>query len=308
MAATYKDYYKLLGVERNANDEDIAHAFKKLARKYHPDLNPNNKKAEERFKEINEAYEVLKDPEKRKLYDQLGPNWKQGQAFNGEPGFEGTHFTFNGRSFDGAGFSDFFETLFGGGRSQQRPFGPDPFGGFTQRPRKGRDIEAELFLSLEDVLRGGAQNVTVRTANGPRDLKIQVPAGILEGKKLRLSGQGESISGGRAGDLFLKVIYKPHPKFRVQGKDLLMDLPLTPWEAVLGTRVNVETLDGTIELAIPAGTSSGKKFRLRGRGMGSGTNRGDILVQAMIRVPTTLSEDEKRRWEELAVRSTFRVR
>ena len=153
MAVEYKDYYKLLGVERSAGADEIARAYKKLARKYHPDLNPGNKQAEDKFKDINEAYEVLKDPEKRRMYDQLGPNWQHGQQFQGAPGFENMHFNFNGQNFDGAGFSDFFETLFGGRGSR---FGGDPFGGFRQQqPRRGRDVEAELPRPLEEVARGG---------------------------------------------------------------------------------------------------------------------------------------------------------
>ncbi|MBQ9536682.1 MAG: DnaJ domain-containing protein [Desulfovibrionaceae bacterium] len=307
MAAQYKDYYNLLGVNKNANDEEIAHAFKKLARKYHPDLNPNNKQAEEHFKEINEAYEVLKDPQKRKLYDQLGPNWQQGQGFNGEPGFEGTHFTFNGKSFDGSGFSDFFETLFGDG-TKRGGFGGDPFAQFSSRQRRGSDVEAELFLTLEEVAKGGTHSVTVNTRQGPKTLQVRVPAGFEEGKKLRLQGQGEKVRGGVAGDLFLKVRYKPHDYFRVQDRDLLCELALTPWEAVLGTHANVRTLDGTVEISIPPGTSSGRKFRLRGKGLGSGQNRGDILVQAMIKVPATLTSAEKALWEQLAAQSSYVAR
>ena len=293
---------------RGASEEEIARAFKKQARKYHPDLNPNNKQAEEKFKEVNEAYEVLKDPEKRRLYDQLGPNWKQGQAFHGEPGFEGAHFTFNGKSFDGSGFSDFFETLFGGQGGGSRPFGPDPFGGFYSRPRRGRDIESELTLSLEEVVRGGKRTVTVRTPQGPKSLEVNLPSGIAEGKKLRLTGQGEPQVGGTPGDLFLQIRYRPHERFRVQGKDLICDLPLTPWEAVLGTRADVATLEGSVELSIPAGTSSGRKFRLRGKGLGSPSDRGDILVQAMIRVPSAISDEEKALWQQLATVSAFRAR
>ncbi|MBQ7738827.1 MAG: J domain-containing protein [Desulfovibrionaceae bacterium] len=314
MAVQYKDYYKLLGVDKNSSDEVIAKAFKKLARKYHPDLNPNNKEAEEHFKEINEAYEVLKDPEKRRLYDQLGPNWQnaQHQGFGGQ-GFGGTHFTFDGKGFDGAGFSDFFETLFGdkarggfgGGRGG---FGADPFGSFSQRPRRGRDVETELFLSLEEVAKGGSRKVTVNTPNGPKQLDIRVPAGIEEGKKLRLQGQGTPMPGGTAGDLFLKIRYKPHDRFKVEGRDLICDLPITPWEAVLGTKASVKTLDGEVEINVPAGTSSGRKFRLRGKGLGSGNNRGDILLQAMIKVPATLKDEEKVLWDKLAALSSYRAR
>ncbi|MBQ7608239.1 MAG: J domain-containing protein [Desulfovibrionaceae bacterium] len=307
MSTTYKDYYKLLGVDRKATDEEITRAFKKLARKYHPDLNPNNKKAEENFKEVNEAYEVLKDPQKRKLYDQLGPNWQHGQAFQGEPGFEGAHFTFNGRSFDGSGFSDFFETLFGGGGHGGSPFGPDPFAGFSQKSRRGRDIESELFLSLEDVVTGGSRQVTVSTSMGPKSLSITIPKGIAEGKKLRLSGQGEPSTSGIAGDLFLTVRYKPHERFRVDGENLVCDVHLAPWEALFGCRVAVPTLEGSVELSIPPGTSSGKKFRLRGKGLGSPRSRGDILVQVMIRVPQAVSGEEEALWRKLAEVSSFRA-
>lgn len=313
MAVVYKDYYKLLGVDRGAKAEDIARSYKRLARKYHPDLNPGNKQAEDKFKEINEAYEVLKDPEKRRLYDQLGPNWQHGQQFNGEPGFENVHFTFNGKNFDGGGFSDFFETLFGGGNghgfpggaSAGRPnFGPDPFGGFSSRPRRGRDIEAQLDLTLEEVGQGGHRQVTVQTANGPKTLDVNIPAGIRDGAKLRLSGQGEGASGGNPGDLFLKVRYLPHDRFVVEDGNLLTDVALAPWEAALGGQVEVITLDGQISLTIPAGTCSGRKFRLRGKGLGNG----DLLVRAMIKVPSQLSMEERECWQQLEKISQFKAR
>lgn len=314
MAVAYKDYYKLLGVGRNAKSQDIAKAYKKLARQYHPDLNPGNKQAEEKFKEINEAYEVLKDDEKRRLYDQLGPNWQHGQQFHGEPGFENVHFTFNGKNFDGNGFSDFFETLFGGGAgrgfssqgaSAGRPnFGPDPFGGFSSRPRRGRDIEAQLDLTLEVVASGGHRQVTVQTVQGPKTLDVNVPAGIKEGAKLRLAGQGEGILGGSAGDLFLKVRYVPHPSYTVEDDNLLTDVALSPWEATLGCQVEVPTLGGTVSLNIPAGSSSGRKFRLRGKGLG----KGDLLVRVMVKVPAELSTRERDLWQELAAASSFKAR
>ena len=313
MAVEYKDYYKLLGVERSASAEQISRAYKKLARQYHPDLNPGNKQAEEKFKEINEAYEVLKDPEKRKLYDQLGPNWQHGQNFQGAPGFENMHFSFNGQGFDGAGFSDFFETLFGGARGSRggrtsAGFGADPFSGFSARPRRGRDVEAELSLSLEDVARGGKRSVTIQTGSGPKTLEVNVPAGIREGAKLRLAGQGEAAPGGSAGDLFLRVRYLPHPLFKVDGDNLQSDVWLAPWEAALGARVPVRTLDGEVELNIPAGTSSGRKFRLRGKGLGSVVARGDLLARVMIRVPEQLTDNERELWNKLAETSAFSAR
>lgn len=312
MSVTYKDYYKLLGVTRSAKADEIAKAYKKLARKYHPDLNPGNKQAEEKFKEINEAYEVLKDADKRRLYDQLGPNWQHGQQFQGEPGFENVHFTFNGKNFDGSGFSDFFETLFGGGNqgfgnagSTGRPnFGPDPFGGFSSRPRRGRDVEAQLELTLEEVARGGHRQVTVQTARGPKTLDVNVPKGIREGAKLRLAGQGDGVPGGNAGDLFLKVRYLPHARFKVEDGNLHADVALAPWEAVLGCQVEVPTLEGSVSLNIPAGSSSGRRFRLRGKGLGDG----DMLVRVMVRVPAELSDSERELWQKLATISVFNAR
>lgn len=309
MAVSYKDYYKLLGVERGARAEEISKAYKKLARQYHPDLNPGDKQAEDKFKEINEAYEVLKDPEKRKLYDQLGPEWQHGQQFQGNPGFGNAHFTFNGQRFDGSGFSDFFETLFGGaGGGRGAQFGPDPFGGFSSRSRRGRDVEAELSLSLEEALRGGRRAVTLQMPQGPKTLEVNVPAGIREGAKLRLAGQGDPAPGDTPGDLFLRVRYLAHPLFKVEGENLHCDVALAPWEAALGARVAVPTLEGEVELSIPAGSSSGRKFRLRGKGLGSGVNRGDLLARVMIKVPARLSAEESELWQKLAQVSSFKAR
>ncbi len=311
MAVSYQDYYKLLGVSREAKAEEISKAYKKLARKYHPDLNPGNKEAEEKFKEINEAYEVLKDPEKRKLYDQLGPDWQHGQQFQGNQGFDNMHFNFNGQDMGGADFSDFFESLFGGaGRSSRgAQFGADPFGGFSQRPRRGRDVEAELPLTLEEVNKGGKRSVTLKMPKGPKTLEVNIPAGIRDGAKLRLSGQGDpSASGGPAGDLFLRVRYLPNDRFKVDGDNLHCDLPLAPWEAVLGAKVPVPTLDGEVELTIPPGSSSGRKFRLRGKGLGSPSNRGDLLVKVMIKVPAELGDEARELWQKLASVSKFNAR
>lgn len=297
----YKDYYKLLGVERGAGADEISRSFKKLARKYHPDLNPGDATAEGKFKEINEAYEVLKDPEKRRLYDQLGPNWQHGQQFQGEPGFENVHFTFNGKNYDGSGFSDFFETLFGGRGGGGGHFGPDPFGGFSSRPRRGRDVESPMSISLEDAMRGGNRKITLKTGQGERTLDVNVPPGIRDGAKLRLSGQGEPVPGGSPGDLFLRVQYAPHPKFRVEGDNLHVDAWIAPWQAVLGAKVPVPTLEGEVELNVPPGSSSGRKLRIRGKGVGSGANRGDLLVRIMIRVPAKIGAEEEELWRKLSV-------
>ena len=319
MAVSYKDYYQSLGVERSATTEEIAKAYKKLARKHHPDLNPGNASAEEKFKEINEAYEVLKDTEKRKLYDQLGHNWQHGQQFQGAPGFENMNFTFNGQSFGGAGgaggagFSDFFEMLFGqaaggAGGARRGGFGPDPFGNFSAHQRRGRDVEAEMSLTLEDALRGGKRSITLSGAHAGRTLEVNVPAGIREGAKLRLAGQGDYVPNGTSGDLFLRIRYLPDPRFAVEGDTILYDLPLTPWEAVLGVKVRVPTLEGDIELSIPEGTSAGRKFRLRGRGMGNAGARGDQMVRVMIKSPDNLSDEERTLWQSLAEISRFRAR
>ncbi len=314
MAVSYKDYYKVLEVERAAPTEDIAKSFKKLARKYHPDLNQGDAVAEEKFKEINEAYEVLKDTEKRKLYDQLGHNWQHGQQFQGAPGFE--QFNFNRQNFGGfngggGDFSDFFESLFGqAGRGCQRQthFGPDPFGGFSQKQRQGRTIEAEIAISLEDALKGGRRTVTINSTQGPRTLEVNVPAGVREGVKLRLSGQGESAPGGVAGDLLLRITYQADARFTVDGTDISYDVPLAPWEAVLGTKVDVPTLEGSVTLTVPAGTSSGRRFRIRGRGMGTNGQRGDQIVRVVIKSPTELSTQEQDLWIQLRECATFTAR
>lgn len=300
MAVAYKDYYKLLDVPRTASRDDIARAYKKLARQYHPDLNPGDAAAEERFKDINEAYEVLKDDEKRRLYDQLGPNWKDGQQFQGAPGFENFHFNFNGgQGFSGGDFSDFFETLFGGARAQGG-FGADPFGGFSSRSRRGRDVEAEVSITLEEARKGGEKTFSLNGADGPRTLRVNIPAGIRDGAKLRLSGQGRP--GSPAGDLFLTVRFAPHPSFQVDGDTIICEVSVTPWEAVLGTRTRVPTLEGTVEMSIPAGSGSGRKLRLRGKGLGPVSARGDEIVRVAIRVPdpATLSPRQKELWNELA--------
>lgn len=314
MAVSYQDYYKLLGVDRGAKPEEISRSFKKLARKYHPDLNPGNKEAEEKFKEINEAYEVLKDPEKRKLYDQFGSDWQHGQQFSGQgQDFGGMHFDFGSGGSGGMGggdFSDFFESLFGNARGGHGGgFGSDAFGGFSQRPRRGSDVEAELPLTLAEALKGGKRNITLEMGGAPKNFEVNIPAGIKDGKKLRLTGKGNpSHNGGPAGDLFLRISYLPDKHFKVDGDNLHCDIYLSPWEAVLGAKVPVPTLEGNVELKIPAGTSSGRKFRLRGKGMGTPSKRGDLLVKVMISVPSELTEEERELWQKLADISKFNPR
>lgn len=331
MSVEYKDYYKLLGVSRESSKDEISKAYKKLARKYHPDLNPNNKEAEDKFKDINEAYEVLRDDEKRRLYDQLGPNWKHGQQFQGAPGFEGFNFgpgggNFNFSSSGGAGgaFSDFFEMIFGGMRGGQpggsqsgqfggSGFGADPFAGFSSRggmPQRGGDIETSITLSLEEVYSGGKKNITLQGRSGDvKSLEVNIPRGVKPGARIRLAGQGQpGISGGGAGDLYLKVQISAHSKYKIDGNNIIYALPLAPWEAALGAKIRVPTLDGEVELNIQPGTGSGRKLRLRDRGLGSGAGRGDQLVMVEIVLPEKMSEDEEKLWRELAGKSKFKAR
>ncbi len=312
MAVEYKDYYKLLGVSRGASKEEISKAYKKLARKYHPDLNPDNKGAEAKFKDINEAYEVLKDDEKRRLYDQLGPNWQHGQNFQRPQGFENFQFNFGGpgggQRFDASGFSDFFETLFGGA-GRGAGFGPDPFGGFSQRSRRGRDVEATLALTLEEAYTGGKKNLTLQSPEGPKNLAVNIPAGVREGARIRLARQGQPAqSGGEPGDLYLRVELSRHNKFGLDGNNVIYTLNLAPWEAVLGVKARIPTLDGAVDLTIPPGQSSGKKLRLRGKGMGGGQDKGDQFVVINIVVPEFSSPKELELWKKLAESSTFSAR
>jgi len=327
----YKDYYKLLGVSRSAPRDEISKAFKKLARKYHPDLNPNNEAAEAKFKEINEAYEVLKDEKKRKMYDQFGSNWEHGQNFQPPPGYENMNFG-GGGGFQGGGFSDFFETIFGGaagpggagfrGGFQQGGYGGGGGfgggGGYQQRPRRGSDSEATYELTLDEAFRGGAKSITLQEqVTGPegiprmttKTLEINVPPGIKDGQKIRLAGQGNpGMSGGSKGDLYLKIRLMPHAMFKVSDSDVVLDLNLAPWEAALGTTARIPTLDGAVEMKIPSGIGSGKKLRIKGKGLGAGAKRGDQYVRIMIQAPDQLSDDERELWEKLQDVSTFKPR
>ncbi len=322
MSVEYKDYYKVLDVSRTASQDEIAKAYKKLARKHHPDLNQDNKEAaEEKFKEINEAYEVLRDEEKRRMYDQLGSNWQHGQQFQGAPGFE--HFNFNfrggqgGQTFTagGSGFSDFFDLLFGGFGGGQRSgaqpqFGADPFSGFAgfaggrgRHGTRGQDVEANVTITLEEAYKGGRKTLTVQGSSGKRTLDFSIPAGIREGARIRLAGQGEpGVGQGSPGDLYLRVQFASHPQFKVEGNDLIYDLSLRPWEAALGMTVRVPTLDGEVDLSIAPGTSSDRKLRLRGKGLGGGPNKnkGDQIVRLTIRMPEKMNDAQRKLWNELA--------
>jgi curved DNA-binding protein len=346
MGVEYKDYYKLLGVERSASQDEIRKSFRKLARQYHPDVAKNQKGAEEKFKEINEAYEVLGDPEKRKKYDALGANWKEGAEFRPPPGWEafggfggGGARTRRGPGggvefeFGGTGFSDFFEQLFGrrarGGNGGAFSFDTEAVA------EQGRDIEADIMVELEEALRGSVRAISLRRAvtcdacggsgqtrgracakcgGAGRVIKtethqVKIPAGVTEGKRLRVGGKGEAgVGGGNAGDLYLTVRLAGHPDFRVEGENLFYDLELAPWEAVLGASVSVPTLEGPVNIRIPPGTQNGQRLRVRGRGLGKEGARGDLFVVAEVQVPDRVSESERKIWEQLARESRFNPR
>jgi len=326
MTVQFQDYYKILGVDRKATEKEIKSAYRKLARKYHPDLNTGDdkKKAEERFKELNEAHEVLSDPEKRKKYDLLGNNWKQGMDYTSTPGNEDVHFSYEdlGGVKD---FSDFFNTIFGGGGMGQG------FGTGRAAPRRrqrGSDIEAELKLTLEEAYKGGKRTIQLNTqevcmscggsgASGkvacsschgrgfimkPKGLEVNILAGTRDGVRLRLKGQGgQGIDGGSNGDLFLKIAISPHQFFSLHENDLILDIPLYPWEAALGTKIDVPTLDGIVNLKIPQGSQSEQKLRLKGKGFPKASGgRGDQYVRLKMVNPSKLSSKEKELLKEIS--------
>ncbi len=327
MPVEYKDYYATLGVPRTASQEDIKSAFRKLARQYHPDVAKDKKTAEARFKEINEAYEVLSDPEKRKRYDELGAEWKSGGGFRAPPREQARAWGRPGGAenyefhFGGTGFSDFFEQFFGSGSRFGSPFAENGFGGerFTQErgPMRGSDIEGDILVTLDEVMHGSIRNISLQRVN-PRTgqaetqtIKVRIPPGVQDGQTIRVPGKGgESQEGGPPGDLYLRVRLAAHPDFRVRGADVYYDLELAPWEAVLGTTVSVPTPDGRVTLRIPPGTNHGRQFRVRGRGLpkGSSGGRGDLYVVTHVQMPERLTEEERALWEKLSRVSRFNPR
>lgn len=305
----FKDYYKALGVEPDASADDIKRAYRRLARKYHPDRNPETG-SEDRFKEIGEAYEVLKDSAKRKQYDQLrAGGWRGGEDFEPPPGWaggfgRGGQQAGGGQGFGGGGFgdfSDFFETLFGGGLGGM--------GGARRQARaKGRDVTASVEIDLDTAFHGGKRRITLDRGGQRQSLEVNIPAGVTPGRKIRLAGQGEpGVGGGPAGDLLLEVKIAPHPLFELDGRNVLVDLPVAPWEVALGAEVRVPTLGGKVTINVPAGSSSGKRMRLKGRGL-PGKPAGDQIVNLKVVVPKPQSDRERALYEELAEASGAKVR
>ena len=320
MPVKFKDYYEVLGVARDASVEEIKKSFRKLARKYHPDVAKDKTTAEDKFKELNEANEVLSDPEKRRKYDELGANWNHPERQPAPPqgGFSGTAEDSSEFHFDGTGFSDFFEQFFGsrgrptGGFRQTREEG----GGGAPFAQRGQDIEGDILVTLHEVMHGSTRTINLQRLDprtgqsSSQTLRVKIPAGVREAQLIRLAGKGqEGIGGGDSGNLYLRVKYAQHPDFRVRGTDLYYDLELAPWEAVLGAAVHIHTLDGAVSLKVPAGTAAEQQFRLRAKGLptGNGT-RGDLYAVVSIQVPAHLTPEQKVLWEQLAAKSTFNPR
>jgi len=327
MPIEFKDYYKILGVPRSASQEDIKKAFRKLARQFHPDVAKDKKGAEEKFKEINEAYEVLGDPENRTKYDNLGTDGGQAAGFQGAPGWrgrsrrgprgeEGVEF-----HFDGTGFSDFFEQFFGrGGRFDgandfvRSGVGSTEEAGFVHR---GSDFESDILVTLEEALTGSERTISLQRVDRrtgqtrTQTLKVRIPPGVHEGQVIRVAGMGEDgIGGGASGDLYLRVRFAAHPEYRVRGSDLYYGLDLAPWEAVLGTRATVPTLKDHVSVRIPPGTNQGRQLRVRGRGLPIGRTglQGDLYVVINIELPQQISEEERELWTKLSQISDFNPR
>lgn len=307
----FKDYYKVMGLDRDATQDDIKRAYRKLARKYHPDVS-KAADAEARFKELGEAYEVLKDPEKRAAYDQLGANWKAGQDFRPPPDWN-QGFEFHGRGFtdaDASQFSDFFESLFGhgftrGGRHDAR---------FHVR---GEDTYARIIIDLEDAYSGAVRTLTLKHSEPDpqgrprireRTLNVRIPKGVRQGQHIRLAGQGGAgVGTGGAGDLYLQIEFRPHPFYRVEGKDVFLDLPVAPWEAALGAKIKAPTPTGAVDLKIPPGSASGNKLRLKGRGIPA-SPPGDLYAVLKVVLPAADSDTARTLYQEMEHKLQFNPR
>lgn len=301
----YKDYYKILEIQRDASQDEVKQAYRRLARKYHPDIS-KEKDAEARFKDVGEAYEVLKDPEKRAAYDRFGSDWKAGQEFKPPPNWD-AGFQFSGAGYTGAdtsAFSDFFEQLFGHGKftgtRKQR----------TAFRMQGENQHAKIVIRLEDAFRGARQTITLSRATvdehghvrtEPHTLHVTIPKGIIEGQSIRLEGQGmPGMGGGPNGDLFLEIAFETHPLFKADGRDIHSSLAITPWEAALGATLTVPTLGGNVELKIPPGSQGGQKLRLKNRGLSSARKQGDQYVTLRITVPEAKTEEQKQLYRQMA--------
>ncbi|MFZ5759593.1 MAG: DnaJ C-terminal domain-containing protein [Thermodesulfobacteriota bacterium] len=309
----FKDYYKTLGVEKTASPDEIKRAYRKLARKFHPDIS-KDPEAEKRFKEIGEAYEVLKDPEKRAAYDKVGSGWQEGQEFRPPPGWQ-SEFSFSTGGDFGAGesaFSDFFEQLFGRGT------GARTFTGLREPLRgRGEDQHARLAIDLEDSYHGAVRTITLSSAamdgSGhlnvrPETLQVRIPKGITEGQLIRLAEQGGiGLGGGGRGDLYIEIRFNPHPLFQVNKRDVTLELPITPWEAALGATVTVPTLGGRVEMKLPPGSQSGQKLRLKHKGL-PGRIPGDQFIILKVVVPKPTTEAERELYRQMAVAMPFNPR
>ncbi len=322
----YKDYYKILGVERNASQDDIKRAYRKLARTYHPDVN-KDASAEAKFKEAGEAYEVLKDPEKRAAYNELGANWKQGQDFRPPPNWD-AGFEFSGggdnAGADSAQFSDFFEGLFGrmrggAGGGAARGFGGarGGFSGTREFNAQGQDHHAKVVINLRDAYNGAKRSITLRmpevdgtghVAVKDRTLNVTIPKGVREGQHIRLTGQGApGIGKGPAGDLYLEVAFAPDPMFRIEGKDVYLDLPIAPWEAALGASIKAPMPDTSVMLKVPPGSTKGRTMRLKGRGI-PGSPPGDFYAVLKIVTPPADTEKAKELYHQMELEIPFNPR
>jgi curved DNA-binding protein len=327
----FKDYYETLGVTKTASDKELKQAYRKLARKHHPDVNPGDKSAEARFKEINEAYEVLGDPEKRRKYDELGANWRmyeqaqqQGQGFPGSSPFGGAGGGAWNINMGGPGggyrtmseeemqdlfgnedpFSDFFKTFFGGGGGGGAREGGRARQGRAPRTQKGRDIEHEVELTLEEAYHGATRRISIKQGGHARSVDVRIPVGVKDGSRVRAAGEGESgANGGASGDLYLRVRIRPHPVFERKGTDLHAKVAVPVTTAVLGGAAQVPTVTGSVRLKIPETTQSGQVFRLKGHGMpavGKPDERGDLYATVEVQLPRSLTKDQRAQYEALA--------
>ena len=289
----YQDYYQTLGVDRDAAEEEIRKAYRRLARKFHPDVS-NEADAESKFKKVSEAYEVLKDSEKRQLYDQLGSDWQSGQQFQPPPGWEGT-FNFGGATSGGSGFSDFFEGLFGDSHFQ-RGFDDIPIHENGSGLRRSRPQRVQLTVTLDQLYSAAPIDISLSTGTKPKHLKVKVPRGLSDGDSFRLRGQGDNNR-----DLLVELKVAKHPNFELEGLNVHSEVGISPWEAALGCSIPVETLGGAVQLKIPAGANSGQKMRLKSRGIYDGSH----IVTLRIDVPSDLTDEERELFTRLRQVSKF---